>query len=35
MRLVDVLMSVTELVRIEANASGSRNFDGLTPILAA
>jgi len=34
-KLVDVLISVTELVRIEENASGSKNRDGLAPTLAA
>ena len=33
-RLVDVLISVTELVRIEENASGKRKSDGLSLILA-
>ena len=33
--LVDVLMSDTELVRMEAKAKGSRSRDGLVPLLAA
>jgi hypothetical protein len=34
-RFVDVLTSVTELVRIEAKATGSKYFEGLTRTLAA
>ena len=33
--LVEVLMSVTELVRMEAKASGSSSRDGLVPFRAA
>ena len=34
-RLVDVLISVTELVKMDAKATGSRKREGLSPILPA